>query len=374
MKQRTFILYFLIITGMALLFGCKKNNTDQGAGGGQASLTSGVYAAGYELDVSGNYVAQVWKDGVATPLKDGFKTTTAHCVFVTDSDVYVAGDAYTGSGYVATLWKNGVVTELLNTGTSSTATSVYVSGKFVYVSGTVFKGTMGIPALWYNGDLQVQNSGTNGSILNAMTVSGTDIYTAGIAFTNPYAGYFEQNKRTATLWKNGIAITLSSGYNADVNAVAVSGNDVYAAGVVYMNPPTTFSAGTGTAVLWKNGTVTQLDPTVPLNGGYTLTASVAHSIYVTPADVYVAGQLYKNGPYSMATVWKNGMPINLTDGKDAATANAVYVSGNDVYVSGNMKSTSSPSTYAATIWKNGVAIQLSGVPRKSDASSIFIKK
>jgi hypothetical protein len=36
----------------------------------------------------------------------------------------------------------------------------------------------------------------------------------------------------------------------------------------------------------------------------------------------------------MATYWKNGSEIDLTDGTNAASINSIFVSGNDVYTAG----------------------------------------
>lgn len=52
-------------------------------------------------------------------------------------------------------------------------------------------------------------------------------------------------------------------------------------------------------------------------------------VTVKEPTVYVAGYIG-----NVATIWKNGEPISLTDGKNFAKAKCVYVSGSDVYVTG----------------------------------------
>ncbi len=55
---------------------------------------SDIYVAGYEDDGSTGYsVAKYWKNGIpfSLPLTDGSKYAGAQSIFVVDNDVYVAG-------------------------------------------------------------------------------------------------------------------------------------------------------------------------------------------------------------------------------------------------------------------------------------------
>src|SRR6188768_1789387 len=70
-------------------------------------------------------------------------------------------------------------------------------------------------------------------------------------------------------------------------------------------------------------------------------------------DVYVAGYDYR-GDYRVATYWKNGQPIILTDGTKEAWATSISVVGSDVYVVGYEFN----SFYIPMYWKNGQAIAL----------------
>ena len=69
----------------------------------------------------------------------------------------------------------------------------------------------------------------------------------------------------------------------------------------------------------------------------------------------------------MATLWKNGEPIRLSDGTGNAEARSVYVAGDDVYVAGYMIFGSNP---IAVVWKNGTAVPLS--TRSSNAGSVYV--
>ena len=66
-----------------------------------------IYGAGSDET---NYVAKVWKDGVVQslpPVTDAARTY-AHSVYVSNGDVYVAGQEGTAATARAILWKNGV--------------------------------------------------------------------------------------------------------------------------------------------------------------------------------------------------------------------------------------------------------------------------
>ncbi|MBL0184025.1 MAG: hypothetical protein IPP96_17775 [Chitinophagaceae bacterium] len=94
------------------------------------------------------------------------------------------------------------------------------------------------------------------------------------------------------------------------------------------------------AKIWKNGSGTSL----------TTGKAVARSVFVSGTDVYVAGYEY-NGTHQVATVWKNGVTIPLSNGTSDMFANSVFVYGTDVYVAGREEV---GPVYFAKIWKNGV--------------------
>jgi hypothetical protein len=56
-------------------------------------------------------------------------------------------------------------------------------------------------------------------------------------------------------------------------------------------------------------------------------------------DVYVAG-VENNGLFDVAKYWKNGIPVNLSDGYSQACANSIVVSDSDVYVAGWVRNSS----------------------------------
>ena len=81
---------------------------------------------GYESDGTNN-VAKYWVDGQEIKLSDGTNNAKANSIFVSGSDVYIAG-----SDNGAVYWKNNAEIRL----SGSNASSIFVSGNDVYVGGS----------------------------------------------------------------------------------------------------------------------------------------------------------------------------------------------------------------------------------------------
>jgi hypothetical protein len=201
-----------------------------------------------------------------------------------------------------------------------------------------------------------------GTQVNFTTTShGYDVYVAGHI-------YIEGLGETPTVWKNGIATSLTNTVNKpypyDAESVFVVGNDVYVAGSSYndinlnVNPyliPT----------VWKNNVAINLNLTSPLIGGN------ARSVFVVGADVYVAGTSGTVNSFGFPTVWKNGIAsafmTNLSGTKWAGDAFSIFVVGADVYVAGRTNYVDGKGDNA-TLWKNGVATNLG----QGIAYSVFV--
>jgi len=87
-------------------------------------------------------------------------------------------------------------------------------------------------------------------------------------------------------------------------------------------------------------------------------------------DVYVVGVQKNEKNIDVATLWKNGIPQRLSDGKNGAGAESVFVSGKDVYVAGDEGLF---FDNVATLWKNGIFQSLSDGSKKARAKSVFVK-
>ena len=204
------------------------------------------------LDAQRQGVATVWKNGVAQYLTDGTNNAWAGSVYVSGSDVFVAGWERNQQGiFVAKLWKNGDTKNLTDGRYEAGANSVYVSDNDVYVAGYEIntKG-MSVAKLWKNG---VAQNLTDGATLHgwafSVYVSGDDVYVAGNQMNT-------QGIQAATLWKNGVAQNLpdSGSLYTQAYSVCVSGNDVYVSGHGQQNTQNACTV----AKLWKNGVVQDL--------------------------------------------------------------------------------------------------------------------
>lgn len=139
----------------------------------------------------------------------------------------------------------------------------------------------------------------------------------------------------------------------------MSGSDYYAVG--YQEN----AMGNDVATLWKNGIATNLTDGTD--------DALATSIVVIGNDVYVGGRAdnQPTGGYRIAKIWKNGIATNLTNGSRNAEVRSLFISGTDVYALG--EEDNNLGTGVPKVWKNGVAtnVDLTGVSQ-SYVRSIFV--
>ena len=198
-----------------------------------------------------------------------------------------------------------------------------------------------------------QKEVSNTPSTNANPHPEVDVYVAGSIDYNISAAY----------WKNGVSVELPLPLGGQATSIAVLGNDVYVAGMRYDGIYNTINGYRNRiATYWKNGH--------PLNLTDGSTDATATSIAVSGNDVYVAGSQYNgmsiNGyRKSIAKYWKNGSPVNLTDGSKDAEATSIAIAGNDVYVAGTQAG-------IATYWKNGSPVNLTDGSTIASANSIFL--
>jgi hypothetical protein len=215
----------------------------------------------------------------------------------------------------------------------------------VYVLGTDTRDGWGF---WINAVFNTLSDCTSGYDLKG---SGSDIYIAGPSTAG-----------VPTYWKNSTAVHLSTqtGYTW---SIFLSGSDVYNLGIINNN-----------FYVWKNGTPTQLTTNSTITTVYQGYYS-SSDLFVSNGDTYAAAARYLgNSTILKATYWKNGSPVDLTDGihTGPAWATAIAVSGNDVYVGGIEQIQNAAGGIVNTaprLWKNGVSIPIAA-PTVSLTNSI----
>jgi hypothetical protein len=312
-----------------------------------------VYAVGYEENVNLVPIATLWKNGESMPLAQGPMASKANSVFVSGHDVYVAGFEENISGHIiATLWKNGTPQSLTKgTNKFENAYSVSVSGQDVYVAGK----EQGNAVVWKNGEMiRLSKEWSEACSIHA---SGEDVYVAGWEEISP-------GKNAAILWKNSLPQTaksdddaknaplftkqqLSAGSKNDfAYSVFASGSVVYVAGQENVK-------NVAVASLWTNGKPTQIG-----DGRY---QSVAFSVFASGKNSYVVGVETGN-----ARITINGSKQFVS--RLSSWAYSVFVVGKDVYVAGSERG-------AAVLWINGKTFWLTDVvdgKTKAEAKAVFV--
>lgn len=257
----------------------------------------------------------------------------------TNFDAIAANDTILFNGVVATV-QTATATMLTilvpATGTTGAVTITTSGGKatgpvFTYTSTDIYLGGQSITGwgYWKNGVFTANP--TDCSNVTSVFASGSDVYTGGV-----------DNTYLPKYWKNGVGVSLpvTTGHNEGaVNGLFVSGTDVYAAGQDNGN------SAYEVPRIWLNGTAMAL--TFQYGGD-------AAAVVVAGTDVHAVGYQWSEplGGNSIATYWKNGVPVSLTDGSKEGYAYGICLSGTDVYIGGNDGGT-------GMYWKNGVATALS---------------
>jgi hypothetical protein len=196
---------------------------------------------------------------------------------------------------------------------------------------------------WQNGVGKFLNlrAGAVSSVARGVVVANGNVYMVGEERTNI--------KSTAVYWRNDTAVSLSanSSNGATANCIAVSGANIYIGGYEAEAGNT---VGT-TAKVWKNG--------VPISLTDGLHVAEVLSITIVGSDVYAAGYEYLGVSLSTRRpkYWRNGTPISIGNDTEGWLS-GIVVSGNDVYVAG-YELNPTTGVAIAKYWKNGVGTSLS---------------
>ncbi|MGN7890425.1 hypothetical protein [Dyadobacter sp. 22481] len=309
--------------------------------------TPDVYVTGYS-HTNADKIARYWKNGEAVDLLSNINGAAATSIAASGGDVYVVGwDADNSSSSRAKYWKNGVLQTLSGPYTATVLSKVLLSGSDVYVAGSGANQSGYYAMYWKNGAPVVLNDSRDGWARD-MAIDNGDIYVTGNASGGP------GELAVAKYWKNGASVQLTSGPEQQYpNGIAVSGSDVHVVGT---------QNGDGThgtiAKYWKNGVETILSP-----ASY---HSNANDIAVVGSDVYIVGNVAGKDNYYTAKIWKNGIASTLPGGVEAS---GITIVGSDIYVSGTGLN---GLTNVAKYWKNGVPVDLTNGMLNNITTSIFV--
>jgi IPT/TIG domain len=279
----------------------------------------------YSIDSVDVYVAGpaygvvYWKNGQEVflePTQHNFGG--AYGIAISDTNVYVGSYTYFSiPGFSAAYWKNRKKIMLSSPDIAGEVRALVLSGSDLYVGG----GEGYRPAYWKNG---VKYSLSGNGRVNALAINGNDVYAAGY-------GSGPVNEQNSIYWKNGIETVLGKNGVVDIGAtsIALNGNDVYVC-----------ATDSGDAVYWKNGLRVILEK-------FPGDAPVAtNAIAIAGNSIYVVGSYRGDAVY-----WKDGTRITLPKRGLYAAATAITFYQSDIYIGGR-------DGNGAVYWKNGVRVPL----------------
>ncbi len=324
----------LLLIAVSAITSCKKGNSPKPTSPvTTVKMDTDIYVVGSTGTKNGKVIAAYWKNGAITKLGDSTYSSVSYGMAIDGNDVYISGWLLDGNyKSTAVYWKNGVIYTLSpSPSDNSVAYDIAVNGNDVYVSGSIY-GTPGL-LYWKNGVPVMTTGTTNMAVSGGLLINGNDIYQSG---TSVLPGL---TASAATYWKNGAMVQVSN-INSSGQAIAISGSDVYIAGITKTDNITNH------ATYWKNGVATQLSSTM----------SDAEAIVVENGDVYMAGSTQPS-KLTLATYWKNGISHTVTDNTVESFGSSIAVIGNDVYMSGSQLQPNGLGD-RPLYWKNGVPVLL----------------
>ncbi|WP_171654709.1 fibronectin type III domain-containing protein [Paenibacillus foliorum] len=254
-------------------------------------------------------------------------------IAVSGSNVYVGG-SFVPSGEILTKfiakW-DGSAWSSLGGGVDGAVHSIAVSGSDVYVGGQ-FLNAGGSPASyiakWNGSTWQSLGSGLSSNpsssvvgTVDAIAVSGTDVY-AGGTFTSAGGTPISYIAK----WNGSTWQSLGSGLNGEVRAIAVSGTDIYVGGFF------TTAGGSPAKYIARWDGSSWHNVGSGFNDGFNVRVE---TIKISGTDVYVAGHFTGAGDVQLGHIAKwNGSAWQSLGTGLSDTVYDIAVSGVDVYAGG----------------------------------------
>jgi len=234
---------------------------------------------------------------------------------------------------------NGTAWTALGSGLSGTVWTLAVRGSEVYAGGEI-TGAGGLPvnniAQW-NGTAWTAlggglNGSPNGNIVRALAIQGSALYAGGVFTAAGGVPVHNVARWDGSAWTAlGDGLTFPSGGNdyTQVRALAGDGTNLYAGGY--------FSRAGGllanNIARWDGTIWTALDSGITIPAGGTL--PVVNALVVSGADVYAGGEFTQAGPVPARNIarWNGSTWSNLGSGTNSIVM-ALTMSGPDLYVGG----------------------------------------
>jgi fibronectin type III domain protein/PKD domain-containing protein len=285
-----------------------------------------VYVAGDFTEAGGapaNYVAK-WNGTSWSGLGSGF-VYTVYAAALSGDDFYAAGYFETADGSVANRvvkWDGvswSVLGEFAN-GEENYLVAMAVAGSDIYVAETFYVSwpfySQGYILHKWDGTSWSELPALDGAV-NAITISGNDVYVGGY-FTE--AGGVPVNN--IAKWDGNNWSALGPGVNGGVSAIAISGSDAYIGGSF----TTAGSVPANYVAKWNGSSWSALD------------SGLNHFVYaiaVSGNDVYVGGEFTLAGTIQANRIAKwNNTGWSALDAGLNSWVTTVLASGNDVYAGG----------------------------------------
>lgn len=314
---------------------------------------SDVYVAGNFTNAGGNaqadYIAR-WDGSNWHALGTGL-SHRAWAIAISGSNVYVGGDFFFAGGVANTSriarW-DGSAWRAVGTGLGDVVYAITISGSDVYVGGS-FTNAGGNSnadriARWNGSTWNALGSGLGtglGDVVEAIAISGSDVYVGG---SFPDAGG-NTNADNIARWDGSTWNALGSGLNNGVKTIAISGSNVYVGGFF------TDAGGNIHAdfiARWNGSTWNTV--------GSGLNFSV-WAIAIYGSDVYVGGSFTNAGgnPDADRIVRRNGTTWNALGTGLNNSVYAIAISGSDVYVGGYFTNAGgNPDADGITRWEESI--------------------